>query len=53
MPVTDATLAGELHERLHHLLPGIDEVRASRPTLPSPDPLLGAAGGAVAHEARP
>ena len=26
--VTDATLAGDLHERLHHLLPGIDEVRA-------------------------
>jgi RecB family exonuclease len=26
--VTDTTLAGELHERLHHLLPGADEVRA-------------------------
>jgi RecB family exonuclease len=50
--VTDTTLAGDLHERLHHLLPGLDEVRegddgdASRPVLQVP------AGGALAHVAR-
>jgi RecB family exonuclease len=40
--VTDTALAGDLHERLHHLLPGLDEVRgdavadASRPVLQVP-----------------
>ena len=38
--VTDATLAGDLHERLHHLLPGIDEVRAEPATPPRAEPLL-------------
>jgi len=50
--VTDTTLAGDLHERLHHLLPGLDEVRegdasgASSPVLQVP------ADGAQVHVAR-
>ena len=36
--VTDTMLAGALHERLHHLLPGIDEVRPEAP--PSIWPVL-------------
>jgi RecB family exonuclease len=36
--VTDTMLAGALHERLHHLLPGIEEVRPGVP--PSARPLL-------------
>ena len=50
--VTDATLAGDLHERLHHLLPGIDEVRAD-PDAPPAEPLLQVPpDGAVVHVAR-
>jgi RecB family exonuclease len=53
--VTDTTLAGDLHERLHHLLPGLDEVRlgdesdatgASGPVVQVPP------GGALVHVAR-
>jgi RecB family exonuclease len=50
--VTDTALAGDLHERLHHLLPGIDEMRegdaedVSRPVLQVP------AGGALVLVAR-
>jgi len=50
--VTDATLAGDLHERLHHLLPGIDEVRADQDTPPAEPLLLVPPGGAVVHVAR-
>ena len=50
--VTDRVLAGALHERLHHLLPGIEEVpfepaaRSCRPRLAMPTP------AAVAYSAR-
>ena len=37
--VTDATLAGPFHERIHHWLPGIEEVRAPSSPSPSPFPL--------------
>ena len=50
--VTDATLAGDLHERLHHLLPGIDEVRADQDTPPAEPLLQVPPGGAVVHVAR-
>jgi RecB family exonuclease/inactivated superfamily I helicase len=51
--VTDATLAGELHERLHHLLPGIEEVRRDPAPGPPSDPLLVVPpGGELVHEAR-
>jgi len=51
--VTDAALAGEMHERLHHLLPGIDEVRADPADAARADPLLVVPpGGALVHEAR-
>ncbi|HEX5635002.1 MAG TPA: hypothetical protein VFX50_17285, partial [Gemmatimonadales bacterium] len=51
--VTDTVLAGHLHERLHHLLPGLDEVRAvdagdaSAPVLQVPAP-----GETLVHVAR-
>jgi RecB family exonuclease len=60
--VTDTTLAGDLHQRLHHLLPGMDEVRegdvdagsAARPVLQVPAPRgdVGPSGGAQVHVAR-
>ena len=60
--VTDTALAGDLHERLHHLLPGLDEVRegdasdASSPVLLVPRSLGGGgqvpADGALMHVAR-
>ena len=51
--VTDATLAGELHERLHHLLPGIEEVRVEPADAARPGPLLRVPpDGALVHVAR-
>ncbi|HZI79593.1 MAG TPA: PD-(D/E)XK nuclease family protein [Vicinamibacterales bacterium] len=50
--VTDTALAGDLHERLHHLLPGLDEVRegdAGESVAPS---LQVPAGDAPVHVAR-
>lgn len=48
---TDAVVAGAFHERIHQLLPGIEEVRfeTSRRRLPS---LLVPAGGALVHTSR-
>jgi RecB family exonuclease len=51
--VTDATLAGDLHERLHHLLPGIEEVRGEPDEAAPGGPLLQVPpGGALVHLAR-
>ncbi|OFW13347.1 MAG: hypothetical protein A3F70_00300 [Acidobacteria bacterium RIFCSPLOWO2_12_FULL_67_14] len=49
---TDATIAGAFHERIHHVLPGIEETRADS-AAPSPSPrLLVPPGGASVHPAR-
>lgn len=49
---TDATVAGAFHERVHQLLPGIEEARVE-PAGPSPSPrLLVPSGGACVHPAR-
>ena len=50
--VTDTALAGDLHERLHHLLPGLDEVRGDVPTDAS-RPVLQVPSFAEATEGRP
>jgi RecB family exonuclease len=53
--VTDTALAGDLHERLHRLLPGLDEVRyddESAATAASGPMLQVPTGGAVVHVAR-
>jgi RecB family exonuclease len=50
--VTDTALAGDLHERLHHLLPGLDEVRAGEPGDVSSPVLLVPPDGALVHLAR-
>jgi RecB family exonuclease len=50
--VTDAALAGEPHERIHHLLPGIDEVR-DQSSGDAIEPMLNVpADGALVHVAR-
>ena len=49
---TDGMVAGAFHERIHQLLPGIEEIRvAADPERGSPI-LLVAQGGAVTHTAR-
>jgi ATP-dependent helicase/nuclease subunit B len=48
---TDATLAGAPHERVHQMLPGIDEVRAAA-TPHTPPALLVPADGRLVHAAR-
>jgi RecB family exonuclease len=50
--VTETTLAGAFHERIHQLLPGIDEVRPN--TIgPRPRPVLVVPpGGSLAHTTR-
>ena len=50
--VTDTTLAGDLHERLHHLLPGLDEVREGDAAETSAPVLLVPPDGAQVHLAR-
>jgi RecB family exonuclease len=42
--VTDTTLAGPLHERIHRLLPGIEEVRSESAPRPSPVLLIDSSG---------
>ena len=48
---TDGTLAGAAHERIHTLLPSIEEVRADSIGRPAPA-LVVEPGGAMAHTAR-
>ena len=48
---TDGTVAGAFHERIHHLLPGIEEVRPAGDAPYQPRILVPAAGTAV-HLAR-
>jgi hypothetical protein len=50
--VTDTALAGDLHERLHHLLPGLDEVREGDASDASSPVLRVPADGAQVHVAR-
>jgi RecB family exonuclease len=51
--VTDRALAGDLHERLHQQLPGLDEVRVeSGEAVPSVPLLQVPADGALVHVAR-
>jgi RecB family exonuclease len=52
--VTDTALAGDLHERLHHLLPGLDEVRlGDEGDAPASSPVVRVPpGGALVHVAR-
>ena len=47
--VTDTVLAGDLHERLHHLLPGLDEVREGDAEGGSSPILQVPADGALVH----
>ena len=49
--VTNTTLAGAFHERIHQLLPGIEEVHVEADTHTAPV-LLVAPGGAMIHLAR-
>ena len=50
--VTDTVLAGALHERIHQMLPGIEEVRAD-PKESRPLPvLITPSGGALVHTER-
>ena len=50
--VTETTLAGAFHERIHQLLPGIDEVRANKDD-PRPRPVLVVPpGGSLTHTTR-
>jgi ATP-dependent helicase/nuclease subunit B len=50
--VTDRLLAGALHEKMHSLLPGIEEVRAEAGRAPGTPILRLGPGGAVVHSAR-
>jgi RecB family exonuclease len=50
--VTDRTLAGPLHEQLHQLLPGIDEVRFEPDAEPCVPVLAVPSSGKVAYSAR-
>ena len=50
---TDTTIAGAFHERIHQLLPGLEEVRISLPrSEPSAPVLLVPPDGSVYHAAR-
>lgn len=49
--VTDGTLAGACHERIHTLLPAIDEIRFESPGDRQPV-VVGARGGSPVHVAR-
>ena len=50
--VTDRMLAGALHEKMHNLLPGIEEVRAEASREARPPTLRLPPGGAAVHTAR-
>ena len=50
--VTDTMLAGALHERIHRMLPGIEEVRDDTPLDGQLPVLVIPAGGGVVHVAR-
>ena len=50
--VTDTMLAGALHERIHRMLPGIEEVRDDTPLDRQPPVLVLPAGGGIVHVAR-
>ena len=50
--VTDTMLAGALHERIHRMLPGIEEVRDETPLDRSLPVLVIPPGGGVVHVAR-
>ncbi len=50
--VTDTMVAGAFHERIHQLLPGIEEVRMASAPSPSAPVLLVPPGGGLAHVAR-
>ena len=50
--ITDTTLAGPLHERIHQVLPGIEEVRLERVGASASPVLVVPAGGAIVHTAR-
>jgi RecB family exonuclease len=50
--VTDTALAGTLHERLHNLLPGIDEVRFAV-AAPRPAPMLVRPSGSAMQQQPP
>jgi RecB family exonuclease len=49
---TDATVAGPFHERIHQLLPGIDEVRVEAVEAPDSRVLLVPPGSSAIHVAR-
>jgi RecB family exonuclease len=49
--VTDTVLAGALHERMHAVLPGVEEVRIEEPPAPAPTVVVPAAG-TIAYTAR-
>jgi RecB family exonuclease len=50
--VTDTMLAGALHERIHRMLPGIEEVRDEAPMAADLPLLLIPPGGSAVHVAR-
>ena len=50
--VTDRTLAGALHERLHHLLPGIEEVQFAPAAASSPPRLAVPSATSAAYSSR-
>jgi RecB family exonuclease len=49
---TDTVLAGPLHERVHQVLPGVEEIRFEPPEPPSPPVLVVAAAGGPLHVLR-
>lgn len=49
---TDGMVAGAFHERIHHLLPGIEETRLAPDGRRPPPVLLLPPGGALTHTAR-
>jgi RecB family exonuclease len=50
--VTDTMLAGTFHERIHRMLPGIEELRAEIPPIRQLPVLVVPPGGGVVHVAR-
>ena len=50
--ITDRMLAGALHEKVHHLLPGIEEVRVAAATDSRPPTVWIPGSGGTVHRAR-